>query len=109
MGAFRTAECEEDSSGTVFVGQATGEGSLMRQILTACHPDRPLPRNLDHQELAQSKVAPGPPPRCVIFLNPVATEAIELQDELMRRYPEGRLESLTNPSGTTVVDVISRQ
>ena len=40
MGAFRSQLCGGDPEGTVFVGHATGEGSLLWQILSAFHPRR---------------------------------------------------------------------
>ena len=108
LGAFRSAECAEDADRTVLVGQATGEGSLMRKVLTAFFPDRPIPGHLDHHDLASGRQIPEPPPKCVIFLNPHAPEAIRLQEELAHSYPDGRMKSFANSSGTTAVEIFTR-
>ena len=108
LGAFRSEECGTVANETVFVGHATGEGSLMHQVLTAFYPNGPMPRRLDHRQLAEGHEVSGSPPRCVIFVNPGDPRAIKLQEELGRRYPDGRIKSFTNPSGTTAVDVFLR-
>ena len=109
VGAFRSAECSGDIEGTIFVGHATGEGSLMRQVLTAFSPDDPLPHQADYFDLAEGAGLPEVPLKCVIFVNPGVPDAYRLQDELARRYPEGRLSTFVNPSGTTAVEIFSRQ
>ena len=108
LGAFRSADCGEDAIGTVFVGQATGEGSLMLQVLGAFYPNGPMPRQIDHYLLSDRVPLSEPPLRCVIFLNPSTPEATQLQDELARRYPEGRFSTFFNPSRITSVEVFSR-
>ena len=108
MGAFRSQSCGGDLEGTVFVGRATGEGSLLWQMMSAFHPDEPLPRRLNHDEIAENGALPGPPARCVIFLNPGAREARTLQEHLARQYPDGRVLSFTNPSETTTVEIFTR-
>ncbi len=108
LGAFRSDDCGEDAIGTVFASQATGEGTLMLQVLGAFYPNGPIPRQIDHHLLSDKTALPEPPLRCVIFLYPGAPEAVELQDELARRYPEGRFSTFFNPSGITSVEVFSR-
>ena len=109
LGVFRSDVCREDASRTVLVGHATGEGSLMHQMLTAFNPDGPLPHHVNHADLDRTMQLPGDAPRCVVFVNPGPPEARRLQEELARRYPDGRLLSMANPSDTTVVEVFSRQ
>ena len=108
LGAFRSDDCREDAIGTVFAGQATGAGSLMSQMLGAFYPNGPMPRQIYHHLLSDKAWLPEPPLRCVIFLNPGAPQASQLQDELARRYPEGRFSTFFNPSGITSVVVFSR-
>ena len=109
LGAFRSYECAGDTNGTVFVGHATGEGTLLRHMLAAFYPDGPLPRQSDYIDLAEGAELPDTPLKCVIFVNPDAPEAFRLQNELAGRYPDGRLTSFANPSGTTTVEVFSRR
>ena len=106
--AFMSDQCDGDADKTVFVGRATGEGSLMQQVLTSFHPDDPPLRQIDHHHLAEGTELPGPPPDCVVFINPDTQEARRLQDDLAHRYPEGRVVSFANPSNTTFVDVFTR-
>lgn len=108
MGAFRSQSCDGDLEGTVFVGRTTGEGSLLWQMISAFHPEEPLPRRMNHDEIAKSGALPGPPARCVVFVNPSAPEARTLQEHLARRYPDGRVMSFTNPSETTTVEIFAR-
>ena len=108
LGAFRSEYCGSDVSGTVFVGQDVGDGSLLTQVLTAFHPGSLLPHRLHHDDATSSSEILDSPPRCVIFVNPDAREAVALQDGLARRYPEGRALNFTNPSGTTSVRIFAR-
>ena len=108
LGAFHSKHCERDASGTIFVGQATGEGSLLKQMLTTFTPDATLPRRLNHAEVAQGAALPVDPPRCVVFVNPGAPEARALQDKLARQYPEGEIMEFVNPSGTTTVEIFTQ-
>ena len=108
MGAFRSEPCDSDANGTVFVGQAVGDGSLLKQALSAFHPGEPLPRRLNHDELVPGMAMPDGGLRCVVFVNPGAREALALQGDLARRYPEGQLLLFANPSGTTAVEVFAQ-
>ncbi len=108
LGAFRSVHCGGDVSGTVFVGQSVGDGSLLTQALTAFDPDGPLPRRLNHGRIVATADLPAPPFGCVVFVNPAAPEARTLQSDLARRYPEGRLLDLSNPSRTTAVTIFVR-
>ena len=107
MGAFRSEPCDSDASGTVFVGQSVGDGSLLKQALSAFHPDGPLPQRMNYDELVPGMNLPDGGARCVVFVNPGAPEALELQEDLARRYPEGQLLSFANPSGTTMVEIFA--
>ena len=107
VGAYRSAHCDSDASGTLFVGQATGDGSLMKKVLAAYTPDGPLPGGLNHDEVLPGMELPGPPLRCVIFVNPGAPEPRSLQEALARRYPEGRTIVFGNPSRTTAVEIFA--
>ena len=108
FGAFRSEACGTDMESTVFVGHATGEGSLMRQLLATFYPDGPVPRSADHDDLQTWEGLPGTPPRCVVFLNPDSIQARGLQESLQHQYPDGRIELLVNPSKTTSVEVFVR-
>ena len=108
LGAFRSHHCASDIDGTIFVGHATGEGSLLTQVITAIDPEGPLPRRLNHDTISPDLELPGPPPRCVVFVNPGAPEARTLQEELARRYPEGRVVEFVNPAGTTSIQIFAR-
>ena len=107
LGAYRTEQCSSDANGTLFVGQAVGEGSLMNQVLTVFDPDGPVPRQLNHEEATMRMELPYQGLRCVIFVNPGAPEARTLQEYLTRRYPGGRTITFTNPSGTTTVEIFA--
>ena len=109
LGAYRSDSCSGDASATIFAGRATGEASLLSQILAAMYPNGPWPRRIEYQELATSFELPEPPVKCVVFVSADAPEALKLQEELARRYPDGRLSSFTNQSGTTAVEVFIRQ
>ncbi len=105
LGAFRSPPCGGDLSGTIFVGRAVGEGSLMKQVLDSFHPNGPSPSLLNHEEIQPNGLLARQPVRCVVFLEPDAPEIRPLQEELARRYPDGRMQSFTNPSGSTTVEV----
>ena len=107
MGAFQSAPCHSDLAGTVFVGPAFGDGSLMKQVLDSFHPDRPSFRLLNHNEIKPDSALTGQPLRCVIFLQPDSPEIGPLQERLARRYPDGQIQTFTNPSGTTTVEVFT--
>ena len=108
VGAFRSQYCGGVVSDTVFVGQATGEGSLLTQVLTTFDPVGPLPRRLDHDRTLASASLPDPVPRCVVFVNPGSPDARPLREELARRYPDGRVLNFSNPSRTTSVRLFVR-
>ena len=108
LGAFRSEYCDSDANGTVFVGQAVGEGSLLEQMLVSFDPDGPLPGRLNHDEVLPDMELPSPTPRCVVFINPGAPEADTLQEDLARRYPDGRVVAFSNPSGTTTVEIFAQ-
>ena len=80
----------------------------MQQMISSMHPEGPALKGVNHSWLAEGMGLPEPSPPCVVFLNPGATEARRLQNELTRRYPDGQLMTFTNPSGTTTVEVFSR-
>ena len=105
FGAFRSTSCGGDPSGTVFVGRAVGEGSLMKQMLDSFHPDEPRFRLIGHGEIRPDGGLTDQSLRCVVFLQPSAPEIRPLQEQLTRSYSDGRLQSFTNPSGTTTVHV----
>ncbi len=107
MGALQSEPCNGDLAGTVFVGPAVGDGSLMNQVLDSFHPDRPSFRFLNHNEIKPDSGLTGQPLRCVIFLEPSSPEIGPLQEQLARRYPDGRMQPFTNPSGTTTVEVFT--
>ena len=109
LGAFRSEACGADLHETLFVGNAVSEGSLLLQVLSSMYPDGPLPNRISHSELSDGAGLPDPLPDCVVFVNPRADDALQLQQELARRYPDGRLLPFTNPSGTTTVAVFSRE
>ena len=108
IGAYRSEHCSSDATGTVFVGKTVGQGSLLYRALSAFEPKGPLPRMVEHEDLAQGMDLPGEPPGCIVFSNPQAPEALTLQQGLVHQYPDGRLLSFKNPSGTTEVAVFSR-
>ena len=108
LGAFRSEDCGGDLEKAAFVGNAVGEGSLMRQVLSSMYPDGPLPGRISHSELAIGSGLPDPLPECFVFLNPYADDALRLQQELARRYPDGWLLPFANPSGTTTVAIFAR-
>lgn len=108
LGAFRSEACGGDLQETLFVGSGVGEGSLLQQMISSMQPEGPALKGLNHSWLAEGMGLPEPSPPCVVFLNPDATEARRLQNEMTRRYPDGRLMTFTNPSGTTTVEVFSR-
>ena len=107
LGAFRSEYCGSDATSTVFVGQAIGEGSLLEQVLVAFNPDEPLPRRLNHDEVLPDMELPGHAPRCVVFVNPGAPEALMLQGDLARRYPDGQVVAFANPARTTTVEIFT--
>ena len=107
LGAFRSEYCVGDAGGTLFIGQAVGEGSLLKQTLSAFDPDGALPRRLNHDEVLPNVELPGDVPRCVVFINPDAPEALTLREGLARRYPDGRVVAFANPSGTTAVEIFA--
>ena len=107
LGAFRSDACGADLQETLFVGDAVGDGSLLQKMLSSMHPDRPAPIGVSHSELAGGAQLPVPLPDCLVFLNPYAVEALRLQQELGRSYPDGRLLPFSNPSGTTTVATFS--
>ena len=108
MGAFRSQSCGSDLAGTVFVGRATSEGSLLERMMSAFQPDEPLPRRMNHDEIIDNGTLPALSARCVIFVNPDTPEARTLQEHLARQYPDGRVMSFTNPSETTTVEIFAR-
>ena len=108
LGAFRSEECGADLQETLFIGDGVAEGSLMQRVISSMHPEGPVLEGVNHSRLAEGMELPETSPPCVVFLNPGATEARWLQNELMRRYPDGQLMTFTNPSGTTAVEVFSR-
>ncbi len=108
LGAFRSEECGGDFEKAAFVGNAVGEGSLMQQVLSSMYPDGALPGRISDSELAIGSGLPDPLPECFVFLNPYADDALRLQQELARRYPDGWLLPFTNPSGTTTVAIFAR-
>ncbi len=108
LGAFRSDVCGADLENTIFVGEATGGGSLMRRLLASHYPDGPMPRSVDHSRLMAGEGLPGPSPHCVVFLDSHAPEAGGLQESLLHRYPDGRVELLVNPSKATSVEVFVR-
>ena len=63
----------------------------MQQVLSSMYPDGPLPSRISHSELANGSGLPDPLPECFVFLNPYDDDALRLQQELARRYPDGRL------------------
>ena len=105
LSAFRSEYCDSDVNDTVFVGQAIGEGGLLKQMLASFDPDGPLPRLLNHDEVSPDMELPGDAPRCVVFVSLSESEARTLQGDLARRYPEGRVVAVVNPSGTTAVEI----
>ena len=105
IGAFRSQYCGGDVDGTVFVGRATGDGSLLTRVLTAFDPDNPLPLRLDYDDAAGNSKFSEPPQRCVVFVNPDYPGAQPLREELAQRYPDGRMLNFSNPSGTTSVGI----
>ena len=107
LGAYRSEQCRSDVNGTLFVGQAVGEGSLLEQVLVSFAPGSQLPRRLNHDEVTQGMESPEPMPRCTIFVNPSDPKAQSLQESLSRRYPEGQIITFTNPSGTTAVEIFA--
>ena len=109
LGAFRSEACGAGLRDTLFVGNAVGEGSLLQQMMASLHPEEPGLRKINHSELAGGTELLEPPPGCVVFVNPDASEARRLQEELTRRYPDGRLLPFTNPSGTTTAAVFVRE
>ena len=110
LGAFRSTPCDGNPSETVFVGRAVGEGSLMQNVLNSFYPGGPAFRRLNHDEIQPEVALTGQPTRCVVFLEPGAPEIKPLQERLARRYPDGWLQTFTNPSGTTTVNVfVTRQ
>ncbi len=108
LGAIRSEDCGGDFEQAAFVGNAMGEGSLMQRMLSSMYPDGPLPGRISHSELANGSGLPDPLPECLVFLNPNADDALRLQQELARRYPDGWLLPFTNPSGTTTVAIFAR-
>ena len=109
IGAYRSEHCGSGDAGeTVFVGQAVGEGSLLNRALSAFDPAAPLPRMFSYEDLVPGMDLAAEPPRCVVFVNQEAPEALTLQQDLARRYPDGRLLSFENPSQTTAVAVFAR-
>ena len=108
LGAFRSGECGADVRETLFVGNGMAEGSLMQQMISSMHPEGPALKGVNHSRLAEERGLSQPSPPCVVFLNPDDSEARWLQNELTRRYPDGRLMPFTNPSGTTTVEVFTR-
>ncbi len=108
VGAFRSQYCGGVVSDTVFVGQATGEGSLLTQVLTTFDPAGPLPRRLDHDGALAGASISDLPPRCVVYVNPGFPDALPLREELARRYPDGRVLNFSNPSRTTSVRIFVR-
>ena len=107
LGAFRSEYCGSDADGTLFVGQAVGEGGLLEQVLVSFAPGSQLPLRLNHDEVTQGMELPAPMPRCTIFVNPEDPKARSLQEVLARRYPEGRTVTFVNPSGTTTVELFA--
>ena len=107
VGAYRTEHCGGDAYGTVFVGRALGEGDLLYRVLSSFDPDGPLPLRLNQDGLASVPEPPDARLRCVVFLNPEAPETTSLQNDLARRYPEGRTIEFSNPSGATSVDIFA--
>ena len=105
LGAFQSAPCDGNLAETVFVGRAVGEGSLMNQVLDSFHPNGPSFRLLNHDEFQPDTTLADRPVRCVVFLEPGSPEIRPLQERLARRYPDGRMQPFTNPSGTTTVYV----
>ncbi len=108
LGAFRSEACGADLQETLFVGNAVGEGSLLQRMMSSMHPQGPALAGISHSELTEGTELPEPSPGCIVFLNPDAAEARRLQNELTRRYPDGRLLPFTNPSDTTTVAVFTR-
>ena len=107
LGAFRSQPCDGDLNGTVFIGPAVGEGSLMNQVVDSFRTEGPPMRGLNHSEIAPDLQLPDLPPRCIVFLDPYATEAVTLQERLTRQYPDGRISTFANPSGSTAVAVFA--
>ena len=105
LGAFRSEYCDSDANETVFVGRDIGEGGLLKQMLASFYPNGPLPRLLNHDEFSPDMELPGDTLRCVVFVSPGEPEARTLQGDLARRYPEGRVVAVANPSGTTTVEI----
>ncbi len=108
LGAFKSEECGGEFEQAAFVGNAMGEGSLMQRMLSSMYPDGPLPGIISHAELANGSGLPDPLVECFVFLNPYDDDALRLQQELARRYPEGWLLPFTNPSGATTVAIFAR-
>ena len=107
VGAYGTEHCDSDAYGTVFVGRTLGEGDLLYRVLSSFDPDGPLPLRLNQDGLASVPEPPDARLRCVVFLNPEAPETTSLQNDLARRYPEGRTIEFSNPSGATSVDIFA--
>lgn len=108
LGAFRSEACGSNLRQTLFVGNGVGDGSLLQQMMSSMDPGGPTPLGIDHADLAQTTALPEPFPGCVVFVNPDANDALRLQEELTRRYPDGQLLAFTNPSGTTTVELFVR-
>ena len=108
LGALRSNYCGDSVDDAVFVGLATGEGSLLLQIMTAFYPDGPYPRSVDHAAIAQNLDLPTESARCVVFVNPGLPEARTLQEDLARQYPDGQVVTFANSSGTTAVQIFAR-
>ncbi len=109
LGAYHSNICGSDVQQTLFVGNAVGDGSLMQQIMASMDPEGPQPPGIDHADISQGTELPEPVPGCIVFINPGALEASMLQEELAQRYPDGQLVTFTNQSGTTTVEVFTRE
>ena len=108
LGAFRSGHCAEDTQGTVLVGVATDDGSLTQKMWASIYTDWPLPRRLNHDQIAPDAEGFDPPPRCVIFVNPTEPESSALRERLTYLYPDGQTVNFSNPSGTTTVAIFAR-
>ena len=55
LGAFQSEACGNDVREALFVGDAVGEGSLMRQVLVSMDPEGPSPLGIDHSDLTEGR------------------------------------------------------
>ena len=105
IGAMRYDVCAGAIEDVVVVGKSTIP--LLKPALESYATDGRMPHLIDHADLIEGQPLPTGTPRCIVLMHPFNDEIQPFKQELANLYPQGRLETFSSPSETTVVEIFT--